>query len=151
MKISERRDKVECRIVGIYPIEMTQRELRQIVDRNPDFTVYTFDYLWSLYEGLYVFEIRVSDSGRISSFIDAITQDNSEDQAPYLEAYFDKEGESEIQQPSDDSTEPCRLCFFLHFVDLESNLKIADQLLPLPMPTPLPTRLAQRMIYEPPN
>lgn len=147
----ERRRTVECRIIGVYPVSMTKQELRQIVKRNPHFTVLTFDYLWGLYEKLYLFEVWVSDSGTIDSFINEITQDNEEGQAPYLEAYFDQDGLLIIQRPSEGSIEPCRLCFFLHYVDLDSNLDIADQLLPLPAPTPIPPRLASCMTYEPPN
>jgi hypothetical protein len=140
-----------CEIVGLYPVTITPEALQDKIDRNPGYTSLSFDYLLSLFESLYLFELTVSEAGKIQSFINHITQETGEDQAPYLEAYLDDKGTRQIDQPDEAAGYPCRLCFYLHFVDLGVPLDVAGRHLPLPEPVTMPKRLSALLDYTPPN
>ena len=145
------QESVTCEIVGLYPVTMTVQELKRKMIENPDYTTYTFDYVLSLFSSLYLFEVKVSDAGAISSFINEITQETGYDQAAYDESYFDQSGTQQIDEPDKTSNGPCRLCFYLHFVDLKVPLEINGKFLRLPAPSEMPKRLAEVLEYQPLN
>ena len=142
---------IEFEITGLYPLEMTAHELRRKMSQNPDYTTYTFDFALSQFRYLYLIEVKVSNAGAICSFINEISQKTGNEQAPYDESYFDESGSRKIDEPDENSTTPCRLCFYLHFVDLAVPLEIAGKSVPLPTPSSMPKRLAEVLEYEPVN
>ena len=130
---------------------MTAQELRDKINGEKYYTALSFDYALSLFGSLYLIEVNVSNAAAIETFVDEITQDTEDGQAPYQESYFDESGTRKIDMPDENSNFPCRLCFYLHFVDLKVPLEIAGQFIPLPIPRAMPKRLAQVLEYRLPN
>ena len=157
-RLEKRISRVTCQVMALHPASITKEDLRQRLDNDPNWSSLTWDYLVELIERLYVIDVAVSDVGTIPVFINDITQDNDEGQAPFLEMYFDESGEEQLYanqtimlEPPEEDSFPCRLRFFLHYVDPSSALEVLDIKLSLPAPTPLPRWLADKMPYEPPN
>ena len=156
--LSSRVERVKCQVIALHRVEITPDEFRQKIADDPDYTVLDWDYLISITERLYLFDLWVSDIGTVPTFISAITQDNGEDQAPYDERYFDETGQNQLlteqsymPTPPETADFPCRLRFFLHFVDLDADLVVADKQQELPNPSPMPELLKKIMPYQPPN
>ena len=157
-RLEERILGVTCQVIALHPASVTKQDLQRHLDDDPNWSLLTWDYLVGLIEQLYVIDLAVSDVGTIPVFISDITQDNDEGQAPFLEIYFDKRGVEQLYadqtfmpEPPEEDSFPCRLRFFLHYVDPNAALEVLDIKLSLPAPTPLPRWLADKMPYQPPN
>lgn len=71
------------------------------------------------------------------------------DQSPYLEFYLDPAGVEHLTEDTAVKTDGRRVCFFLHFVDISSPLRVGEEEIGLPTMSQLPNRLVPLTHYIP--
>jgi hypothetical protein len=103
------------------------------------------EIVWDNFKNLGLLEFQVF--GNYSPIdLNSISQN---DQSPYLEFYLDPTGTKCIPEQEAVSIEGRRVCFFLHFVDISTPLRVLNQTLILPAISNLPGRLVQYTHYVP--
>lgn len=138
-------------IIGVYPITPNHDSIIRAINYH--------EYTWLLnedhqlkkkinfenYHGLSLIEILVQGS-LATSIVESISQQN---QAPYLEFYFDPSGMFILEEDQLEKCSNFRLCFFIHFVDVNSPININNQSYVLPSISDLPSRLKPYVHYVP--
>jgi hypothetical protein len=139
------------KIIGVYRINPTEESIVQaalyqefnwLVDGNGRFSS---EIYWDDLGNLSLVEIQMIGQGS-RNFIDEISHG---DQAPYLEYYLDSTGESLLPENQVNQAQNCRLCFFLHFTNIEWPLEIAGENVSMPSWSSLPERLVPFTHYLP--
>ena len=139
------------KIIGVYRINPTEESIVQtahyqefnwLVDKNGQFSD---EIYWDDLENLSLIEIQMIGQGCLD-FIDDISHG---DQAPYLEYYLDSAGINLLPKNQVNQVKDCRLCFFLHFTDIQRPLVVAGESVPMPSWSSLPERLMPFTHYVP--
>lgn len=148
-------------IIGNYKITPTVESILQAVkfhkyewllEGNGNFA----DTLhWESFENLSLIEMQISGDFH-PSLLQATSQRyagdiNGSEQAPYLEYYLDASGKKLLSEKEAISTDPRRVCFFLHFTSTNLPLRVGETLLDLPSIAELPERLMEFTHYVPPD
>ncbi len=156
--LEERIAHLNCKFVGLYRVVITEADLADAFSKNPQYSSLGHDYLLELLEQLYVFDLWFSDIGVVPSVLMETTQDNDAGQAPWSEAYYDASGWMRLFPdrplfPAIPETDdyPCRVLFFMHYVDPDATLDVAGHHLKPPSPSEMPDHFKEVMIYNPPN
>lgn len=138
-------------LIGVYKIDPTHASIHDAIKyHHDDFLLddqgnFQDEVRWADFEGLVLVEAQVL--GRFSpNDLGAISQG---DQAPYMEYYLDANGQKLLTESEASDIPNPRVCFFLHFVNIEKPLKIGSQTLLLPTITELPERLMPFTHYIP--
>lgn len=142
----------EIKIVGVYKIIPTEESIIEaanyhdydwLLDEDGNYT----DVIdWNNQENLGLVELQFIGDINPADVLNSISQ---EDQAPYMEFWIDRDGNSLITDEEADTTEGRRACFFLHFVDHTKPLIVAGKDFELPVWSALPERLAPFTHYVP--
>ena len=100
---------------------------------------------WDDFENLGLIELEALGSYSPLELLD-ISQG---DQAPYMEFYLDPSGNRQLEETEALHMNVRRVCFFLHFVDISTPLRVGDGLLVAGELASLPDRLAPFTHYVP--
>lgn len=153
-----RIDQQEVSIEAIHRVNISEKDIQEQLQLDPDWTSLTLDYLLEITESLYLVNLKTSDIGVIDIQLSGVTQDNEHGQAPFAEKYFDSIGENLLKfeneydtRPSDSQHVPGHVRFYMHYFDPDLELEFGNKMLALPKPSPLPGWLAKLMPYQPPN
>jgi hypothetical protein len=148
-------------IIGVYKVIPTAESIIRAV------TFHKYDWLldntgefvdevyWEDFENLCLIELQVSGEFKPNLLL-AISQRRSTDvagseQVPYLEYYLDSLGKNLLSEQEAIFTDKRRVCFFLHFTDINLPLRVGETLIELPSISELPERLIQFTNYVPPD
>ena len=142
----------EYKIFGLYKIIPTKESILRAASYHEyhwligEHGEYVDEIYWGNHENLGLFEMQVS------GFVDPPELLNSillSDQAPYMEFYLDPTGSQLITEDDAIESEDRRICFFLHFIDLQKPIKIDQEEVDLPPWSELPERLEPFAHYLP--
>jgi hypothetical protein len=152
----------EFSVIGVYRIVPTLESisaaarqiggLQHVVDEDG---VWKEEIPWNQFRNLGLIELEIRGPHK-TKHIDSITQGTraprADDQAPYDEFYLDGTGTKLIdEEQALAMSEPRRVCFFLHFINMKKPLNILAAKVALPPFSDLPARLKPFAHYLPPD
>jgi len=141
----------EFNLIGVHRIIPTRKSLAiaaayhkytWLINGNGE---YVEEINWDNFENLGLFEMQVFGE-YLSTDLLTIHQN---DQSPYMEFYLDPTGVEYLEEQYAVKTNGRRVCFFLHFINISSQIEIGDQKIELPPFTQLPDRLVPFAHYVP--
>jgi hypothetical protein len=152
----------EFKVVGVYRIVPTLESISQAARKVGDLEhvldedgVWKEEIPWDQFHDLGLIELEIRGP-HTTKHIDSITQSDqarsADDQVPYDEFYLDGTGTKPIdEEKALAMSEPRRVCFFLHFMNVRKSLNILGARFALPPFTDLPDRLKPFTHYLPPD
>jgi hypothetical protein len=143
--------KQTYRLIGVYKIIPSEASLVNAARYHEDPYLldekgrFTGEVDWANYQNLALLEFQVSGSFTMNDLM-KISQG---DQAPYMAFYLDPRGEKCVDENQAIRRNGRRVCFFMHYLDMNRPLMIDDQEVTLTAMQALPDRLIPFTHYLP--